>query len=254
MRILTMMGALCMTGTAATAWPMLPGVLAAHSNLATITTTSLPTDQQDGDDVADTALCIYNFSKDDCGGVVEPGRYKASQCPTTGCRTIVVRGAVYEASLRSSNLGCGTGCESRCDEFPDGKLVLTMNYVLRADSCCPYRGSWDGQWTYTVQGRVFSGRAHGTIGVGTNRVSNCNADHDNCEPCYDVRMADGSWHIGFEGSFQGSATSSVLPYQEDLHFTMDGTWIVNASTLDPFRQAFRVLNRFDGSNLRWSCQ
>jgi hypothetical protein len=253
MKLLTTLGILCTTGSAATAWPMLtPALIAAKAAIPAAGATAIALETQDGDDIPDTPVCIYNFSKDDCGGVVEPGRYSVVQCPNTGCRTVIVRGAVYKTDLRSSGLACGIVCETLCDGFPDGTLTLTMNYMIRADSCCPHRGSWEGSWTYAVPGRVFTGRAHGTIGVGTNRASDCIDDHDNCEPCHDVRLADGAWYIGFEGSFQGSATTSVLPYAEDLNFTMDGTWIVGAGA-EPFREAFRVYNRFDGANIRWSC-
>lgn len=195
-------------------------------------------------------LCIGNFSKDDCEGRVSPGHVEHLGCDQTHCRTIRVREAVYETYLRSSGLGCGLACESRCDEFPNGKLVLKFDYVLRNDSCCPYRGSWNGRWEFNADdGRVFAGTAHGTIGVGTNRESRCPASHDACEKCYDVDFDGATWLIGIEGSFQGVETVGTGATQDELHFTTDSTWLVDGNTINPFGQPFRTLGRFDGSHL-----
>ncbi|MCC5822564.1 MAG: hypothetical protein LAT64_03190 [Phycisphaerales bacterium] len=247
---------LCLAGSVAMGWPAFNAALlvnqAAPAPQATVAA-PVAAEPEGGDVGADFPLCLFGFSKDDCHGVVQPGEYKVSRCDLTGCQTIIVTGAVYETRFQSSGLPCGVICETLCDEFPDGRFILKFDYVLRGDSCCPYRGSWHGEWSYTVPGRVFEGRAHGTIGVGTNRASACPVTHDGCEPCYDVRLNDDGWYIGFEGSFRGTATSSVLPHQEDLHFTMDGTWIIDPTSARPFTAPFRVRNRFDGTHLRWAC-
>ena len=201
--------------------------------------------------------CVNAFSKDDCEGFVEPGSYAVVGCNTLSCRTIVVKGAKYSASMKSSNQTCSTGpfgCFGLCDEFPDGRLTLSFDFVLRADSCCPYRGSWQGRWQYvTDAGRTYSGTAHGTIGVGTNRKSACPPVKDACENCYDVqRNADGQLLVGFEGSFRGSRLSPTFPADE-LNFTMDGTWLLSNRVAEPFANPFRVRNRFDGVSITY-CQ
>ena len=195
-------------------------------------------------------LCIYNFSKNGCDGIVEAGHYEHIGCDGADCRTIRVTDAVYKTRMKSSGLDCGLTCSSRCDELPDGDLTLKFDYVLRADSCCPFRGSWNGEWKYvTDSGEVFFGEAHGTIGVGTNRKSDCDVVGDDCERCYDVILQDNQWLVGIEGSFRGTAINSTDPIADELNFTMDGTWIEKVDTDRPFGEKFRVLNRFDGAFL-----
>ena len=199
--------------------------------------------------VAPPSFCIKNFSKDDCEGFVEPGTYETVGCDTTrDCKSIRVTGAVYKTELKTSGQACGIQCESKCDEFPDGTLYLKFDYVLRADSCCPYRGSWVGKWEYkTVSGLVYGGEAHGTIGVGTNRKSECLATNDDCERCYDVINNGDQWLVGIEGSFRGQALNSPTRVVDELNFTCDGTWIENVFNSRPFSEPFRVRNRFDGA-------
>lgn len=250
MKRLTTLAVLCAFGSAASAWGI--------SNISATTmhdTGVLTTEDDDiGDVPVDQAagLCIKNFSKDDCDGFIEPGHYNIIGCADQECRTIKVTGAKYYATLKSSGLACGLSCESKCDEFPDGRLTLKFDYVLRADSCCPYRGSWEGEWEYvTFSGRTYIGTAHGTIGVGTNRRSECNTTGDECERCYDVVQEGNVWLVGIEGSFRGKSLFSTSPQADELNFTSDGTWIVNADADRPFSDAFRVRNRFDGSFLNY---
>jgi hypothetical protein len=203
---------------------------------------------------ADYPVCLTGLSKDDCDGLVYPGRYSTTVCQTSACRTVTVTDAVYVARMRSSGEGCGLICETRCDEFPDGELRLRFDYHVRMDSCCPYRGKWSGEWTYvTTAGRTYSGKAHGTIGAGTNRRSGCDLVHDTCERCSDVEYQNGSILMGFEGAFQGWAVFSTLPTPEELDFTMDGTWIIDPNTARPFTTEFKVKNRFEGTHLQWRC-
>ena len=253
MKKLAAMLVVCGACSMASAWnlwtnasALMRGVAAAEANSVTEETLSpIP--------------CLTAFSKDDCEGVVEPGTVSAVSCPSTGCRTIIVRGAKYSASMQSSNQGCTNpgnpaSCFGKCDEFRDGRLTLSFNYVLRADSCCPYRGSWEGKWQYvTDAGRVYTGTAHGTIGVGTNRKSACPLVDDACENCYDVQRTDANWLIGFEGSFRGTSLLSTTLGPDELNFTMDGTWAPSALVRDPFSQPFRVRNRFDGVSITY-CQ
>lgn len=207
--------------------------------------------ERDTSETAAPGLCISNFSKNDCEGVVEPGFVEfLGGCSIQDCRAVRVTDAVYQTRLKSSGLSCGQSCESRCDEFPDGRLTLKFDYVVRTDTCCPYRGSWTGEWEFvTDAGRRYAGTAHGTIGVGTNRESDCLATHDACEPCSDVELQGSQWAIGIEGSFRGNPVFSTSPTPDELNFTADGTWLVSAVSNNPFNEAFRVYNRFDGAFL-----
>src|SRR5690606_4611425 len=133
--------------------------------------------------------------------------------------------AVYKTRFKTSGGVCGIDCIARCDDMGeemDGEFTLRFDYTLRADSCCPYRGFWSGRWSYvTASGRVFQGVAHGTLGVGTNRHSNCYETPDACERCYDVSFDGRVWEIAMEGSFQGRDERGNL-----LNFTSDGHWAV----------------------------
>lgn len=243
------MSVICGFGTAASAWSMgfaatTMSSLAGLANEAeTITSTETTESLAPG-------LCVYNLSKNGCDGFVEPGHYEMLGCPGEDCRTIRVTDSVYKTTFKSSGLACGIDCESSCDEFPDGELTLKFDYVLRADSCCPFRGSWDGEWELKLEtGTVYYGTAHGTIGVGTNRESDCNLTSDACERCYDVQLQGNDWLVGVEGSFRGQETNSTSPIPDELNFTMDGTWLSKNDPDRPFGEPFRFFNRFDGAHL-----
>ncbi|MCC5822563.1 MAG: hypothetical protein LAT64_03185 [Phycisphaerales bacterium] len=258
MKLLASLGAFAFSASIALGWSLPTNITASHGPLANAAAAErLAAEDLRGDDLAAAPLCLTNFSKDDCQGVVEPGHYSVTGCDITGCRTIVVRGAVHEFRLDSSGLLCGgptSPCIQRCDEFPDGRMTLKFNYVLRADSCCPYRGSWEGEWRFVADtGAIFVGTAHGTIGVGTNRSSNCQAANDDCERCYDVSLVDGRYFIGVEGSFRGESLFTTIYGPNELNFTMDSHWIVKADQPHPFRNAFRTLGRYDGVHIRKSC-
>ncbi len=248
MKRFTAFAAICGFGSVASAWGIYISATAMNSAAALATETAAAADSA----AAPVGLCISNFSKNDCDGVVQPGHLESVGCDDQGCRVIRVTDAVYEASLKNSGLFCGQACEGRCDEFPDATLTLKFDYVVRTDSCCPYRGSWDGEWELvSADGRHYAGVAHGTIGVGTNRESDCNVTHDACEPCADVFLDGRDWLIGIEGSFRGQASPGPR-YPDELNFTCDGTWIVSAISITPegpFGEPFKVKNRFDGAFL-----
>ncbi len=233
--------AVCGFGSAASAW----GLFGAAGVMAYNAAEGAGTES-----VAPTGACVTSFSKDGCEGLVEPGRYERLGCNTIDCKTIRVTSAVYVTDMRSSGLVCGglgAGCFGRCDEFRDGRLTLKFNYILRADSCCPFRGSWVGEWEYvTVGGAVYGGEAHGTIGAGTNRESRCDIAGDACEKCYDVQVQGNDWLVGFEGSFRGFELLGTSNVRDELNFTMDGTWVVDRTSNQPFGQPFKVFNRFEG--------
>ena len=245
MKKLAAMFVVCGVCSMASAWNLWTGT--------SVLARTIAAERADGEteDALAAIPCLGAFSKDGCDGVVEPLSYDVVGCPDFPCRTIVVKEAVYTTSLKTSGLGCGLICESACDEFPDARLKMVMAYVLRADSCCPYRGSWEGKWELTtVDGVVYTGSAHGTLGVGTNRKSQCPVVDDACENCYDVQLTPDAWFVGFEGSFRGTRVSADLPADE-LNFTMDGTWIAAPDADQPFRLPARVSNRFDGVSITY---
>lgn len=232
--------AICGFGSAASAFGLF-GSAGAMASAAAVGT--------EASNAAAPGACIYNFSKDGCEGFVEPGRYERFGCEGQDCKTIRVTKAVYVTDMKSSGLACSGGsCLSRCDEFPDGQMTLKFEFMARADSCCPFRGSWSGEWEYvTVDGRIYTGEAHGTIGVGTNRESRCDIVGDACERCYDVQTTDSRWLVGVEGSYRGYLVNGTGAVADELNFTMDGTWVVKRDGSDPFSKPFKVLNRFDGA-------
>lgn len=240
-RIATLL-VLCGAGTTASAWGFLGGIAAIAAG----------TERESAANAA-PGICVRAFSKDGCDGVIEPGHYEVLGCNTADCRTIRVTDAVYATRMNSSNLTCGGTCDSaKCDEFRDGDFIMKIDYVLRADSCCPYRGSWTGEWEFvTDAGLTYKGTAHGTIGIGTNRDSACLTNNDACEKCYDVELLDTGWLIGFEGSFRGVSAVSPTINPNELNFTMDGTWLVSPDAREPFRNPFRVYSRFDGASVEY---
>lgn len=246
MKAIAAIAAVVSVGSAASAWGLWGGaaVMARSAAAAKDDATAV---------VSPGAFCVGAFSKNDCSGYIEPGNYEALSCDTNDCKSIRVTDAVYKAELKKSGLPCGGTCaDGKCDEFRDGTLVLKFDYVLRADSCCPYRGSWAGRWEYTtVGGLVYAGEAHGTLGVGTNRDSECAVTHDACEKCYDVDLSSDIWLIGWEGSFRGVSQVSTGFFPNELNFTCDGTWLVDASPRDPFKYGIRTTNRLDGVSVNY---
>lgn len=249
MHRLTAIATVCGLGAAALAFPVWSGMLGQASPASSSTDIAIDHAEYPDEGIAALRGCVANFSKDDCGGVIHPGDMKIYGCPGTDCKTMTMQQSVYRTRLRTSGGVCGISCLARCDDFgpeTDGTLILKFDYTLRFDSCCPYRGFWDGYWEYvTDDGRLFKGTAHGTLGVGTNRASACFDTGDACERCYDVVFTGNQWQIAMEGSFQGRDSSGNL-----LQFTTDSTWTVkHDGTGGVFDQDFRVLGRYDGAFL-----
>lgn len=239
-------GLVCGAGGIATAWPMWSGLAAITATTSHNSTLA----SEQADDTTAQGLCVYNFSKDGCDGLVKPGELEVLGGCSADCRTYRVTGAEYTTSLKTSGLGCGIPCESRCDEFEDGFLTVKLNYVITPNTCCPYRGSWTGDWTLrTSSGRVFVGTAHGTIGVGTNRESDCPVTDDACEKCADVEFTGDAWLIGLEGSFRGYEANTPTITRDELNFTTDATWKVGSQSVNPFAFPFDSYARFDGAYL-----
>lgn len=234
------------TGALSSAWPIwgLTGSPTPDGALDSTTEARVEADEERG--IVQQVFCLRGFAKDDCEGVVDPGAVAVTSCDFEECRTISVTDAVYSASLRRHDGECvdptGT-CIGRCDEFPEARLTLKFDYMVRLGPCCRYRGCWSGDWELvTEDGRVYTGTASGTIGIGTNRDSPCLVAHDACEKCYDVDVYDeANLRVGFEGSFQGRDQVG-----NQLCFTSDGHWIVSSLVINPFGQPFRVFNRFGG--------
>lgn len=245
---LTAISAIFGIGAASVAFPVWSGMFAGQAGAIVQAEPGAVVSQElPGLSTADLRGCVGNFSKDDCGGEIHPGSIKYYGCPTTDCRTITMRDAVYVTTLTSSGGLCGIDCLARCDDHgdgTDGTLTLKFDYTLRADSCCPYRGFWEGEWEYaTNDGRVFAGTAHGTLGVGTNRAAACFDADDACERCYDVQFTGEYWFIAMEGSYTGRDDRG-----NELRFTTDSTWFVKEGGAGGvFEDVFRVQGRNDGA-------
>lgn len=253
MKSMTTFALLCGAGAVAAVASIVASSSATASPDAVTAASAMTSSVVGMESLAPATLCVTGFSKDACEGKVEPGEVLVASCDTQDCKTIQVYGAVYETTLKSSQGRCGgltpIGCIDRCDQFRDGKLTLKFDYVLRNDSCCPYRGSWVGKWQFESEtGAIYEGEAHGTLGVGTNRRTDCDPTDDGCERCLDVQLQNDAWLVGWEGSFRGRSLLSTSAGPQQLNFTMDGTWIAKNNG-DQFIKAFKATNRFDGAVL-----
>lgn len=225
---------------------------AASIGLAWTALTSTSAGTLDATAAQSGSQCLGAFSKDSCEGVLTPTAYEQTFCPVLNCATAVAKEAVYTATLFSSGQDCGLVCPGECDEFPDGELTVNLSFAMRLNSCCPSRGYWVGAWEYaTVDGRLFRGEAHGTVGVGTNRPFACPVVDDFCEECADFQQVGLDEVYGFEGSFRGFEVVSPGVRPDELHFTMDGSWIVPPFFPEPFNGSMPVVNRFDGVSVTY---
>ncbi|HZW11213.1 MAG TPA: hypothetical protein VFF69_15025 [Phycisphaerales bacterium] len=186
------------------------------------------------------AYCLMAFSKDICDGYLMDGFGYSYTCSTgtTDCASLHVEGATLKLSLKSNSelCDCSTfGDCGRCDESPklDGTLVGLVNYDLRLNRPCPYRGCLDGDASFTtVSGAVFRGTITGTLGVGTHRKIACHTLHQrDCETCLDTELiADtdpATWRIGTELVFKGIRAD--IDTGEELCFSLSGDFFTPAA-------------------------
>lgn len=104
------------------------------------------------------------------------------------------------------------GEDSTCDEAKrlNGTLTAHLNFRLRENKPCPYRGWYEGPFELTDPdtGVVFAtGDIRGTVGVGTHQKPCVGAACDSvCETCYDVARdpETGLWRLASEGTYTGT--------------------------------------------------
>lgn len=195
-------------------------------------------------------LCLRGFSKDSCDGVMYPGYATTEGCDPGGCKTLFVQGATLGLNLVRNETQCSE--DGKCDECPekDGTLKVKMDYLVRLNFPCPYRGCLEGKGELSCRdGSVFSGEFHGTMGVGSHRKFSCLEYRTcYCENCNDVDLVEHStWRIGWEASFHGTRVDRDTG--EQVCFTMSGDFYLSGdgNGVYDFNQAFKVKNTADGT-------
>ena len=195
--------------------------------------------------------CLAAFSKDFCDGFMYPGNGNSVGCPpgTQECKTLDVTGAtLYLPMKRNLTLCSATG---KCDEIPekDGYLKVSVDYSIRINEPCPYRGCISGQGEYRADdGNVYEGVFMGTIGAGTHRDFACpEARTCLCEKCLDVEYLPDyrAWRIGFEATFHGKNNNGD---GETLCISLSGDFYVEGNSFGPFDLTgnFKIKGTADG--------
>jgi hypothetical protein len=157
--------------------------------------------------------CLYGFSKDFCDGLLTYGVLHQTTCPDGSCDTAFVQDATLTLPLQRNFTLCSS--DGKCDEaeLKDGKLKVAVNYTLRLNKPCKYRGCIEGSGTlYCNDGTQYTGTFMGTLGAGTHRNFVCpKARTGFCEKCVDAEFVReyGAWRIGWEASFHGIRTDAA---------------------------------------------
>jgi hypothetical protein len=193
--------------------------------------------------------CLRGFSKDTCNGIMYPGERFIESCDQQECKTEFIQNATLVLDMVRNERLCSE--EGKCDECPekDGSLKLAVNYLVRLNKPCPYRGCIDGKGDLRcVDGSVFTGEFHGTIGVGTHRKFECLEYRTcYCENCVDVELvAPNTWRIGWEGSFTGTRSDAITG--ETVCFTLSGDFYLDGDSngVYEFNRVFKSKNTADG--------
>lgn len=174
-----------------------------------------------GDTIDSPAFCLIGYSKNICNGVLEGGDWLRTECVTPDgikCRSIMGYGARFKAEITSNPDRCGNSIDATCDETRfNGTLVATLDFQIREQRNCPYRGCYSGY--YEIFGDdgivVANGTMNGTLGVGTHRVPLCITPEPHtcglkCERCYAVTaptVEPGTWSFHTEGFINGFVLS-----------------------------------------------
>ncbi len=210
----------------------------------------------------DPNVCVTAFSKDLCGGSLNPGGVLFGSCVTPDgeqCKTVGVTGAEWKFSLAHNNQACSTVGDpffGRCDEAieKDGTLTAKIDYTMRLHRPCPYRACFSGTWEFqAVDGTIYRGTVMGTMGVGSHRPSACLIGGRDCERCLDVEFRnDLTWRIGVEATFQGQRVNSKVIERDEICFSLSGDFIAptmdDGITLDPF-SPWRFGGTADGAHI-----
>lgn len=198
-------------------------------------------------------ICVRAFSKDICDGIMYRGQEFTTGCSFEPCRTLVVQGATLFLPMKHNPQTCSA--DGRCDESIrlDGELKAAVNYTIRMQDPCAYRGCIEGEGEYRHPngGFRFQGRITGTIGAGSHREWACPEFRRNfCEKCLDVEyVGHGLWRIGFEATFHGDRVD--VPTGERICFSISGDWYVEGDASGPHNLPgeFKIRGTADGSHL-----
>lgn len=190
--------------------------------------------------------CVRGFSKDACAGEFSGGSGSFTNCSisTVPCQTLTVTGQKWAFDLRSNTEVCApsTTTPTRCDEVKDGRFEAAVDFTLRLNDPCKYRGCIEGDGTFISDtGAVFAGRVMGTMGAGTDRRPRCPTSTEppflpaGCEKCWDVELQVGTtvkmWRVGVDASFHGvridadTGEEVCLTISGDFFARGDGTGI-----------------------------
>jgi hypothetical protein len=161
--------------------------------------------------------CLTGISKDACEGFFGGGFGYTADCATLPykCSTLEAYDVNWSFKHVSSGLRCRDMTNGKigvCDENEkkSGKFDARVNYELRQQGPCRYRGHLNGQATwYGEDGSVYQGQIVGVIGTGAERQPACNSiGHEkDCENCLEVTFDEstdpGTWTLGVEAIFTG---------------------------------------------------
>lgn len=212
--------------------------------------------------VASPVPCVRGFSKDACAGEFGSGHADITQCPISSvpCDTVTVTGQKWQFALRSNTEACSTTGPTpiRCDEVKDGRIEALVDYVMRLNDPCKYRGCIEGEATYySDTGAVFAGRIMGTMGAGTDRRPRCPVLPSDppflpagCERCWDVELQVGQtvklWRVGVDASFHGTRIDADTG--EEVCITLSGDFYApgDGSGISSFVTGWRYYGTADG--------
>ncbi len=158
--------------------------------------------------------CLSAVSKDICDGRLGNGGGYLADCSvsTSECSTLEMFDANWTFSTKTSGRKCSDnpwGPRGRCDEEEkmSGKFDARVNFELRYQKACRFRGCIGGEATYSCEdGTVWQGTITGVLGAGADRQPQCTVigpvDPADCENCLDVFLDTSTdpniWNIGVE--------------------------------------------------------
>lgn len=192
--------------------------------------------------------CVYALSKNICEShLFNVAHPESDGCPGTDCKTIYVPEARWRIPLMSNRQNCSTCSDTgKCDEYErfDGSIEAIVQWTLRYNGPCAFRGCFEGRWEHWAQdGRLYTGRVTGTMGVGTHRFNQmcCETSADRtCERCLDVEFIRepgsdvGTWRIAVEGTFEGRAAEIFEPIPDKAHFSISGDFYMPGDRSGPW--------------------
>lgn len=186
-------------------------------------------------------VCLYAFSKDLCNANLTGPNWSLPICTVgggIGCNNLVGLDATFRGPITATAGVCGDFIDPLvpCDEAPSfgGELVATVGVRTQRHTNCKARGSWDGSFRIVSHGvSIATGNLVATMGMGTHREACENAScSQRCEVCHDARFNGTGWDIGSEGTLKGRVQAG--PYA-GCSFTasFQGDFAANGDTRGP---------------------